>query len=71
MKTKCTFLHPIRVLGYSGPSDYNWLISDTRCYGFDLDLTTCAYYYKYDWGYGFIFRVLGFGVNICTYGYAI
>jgi hypothetical protein len=34
---------------------------DLYQYGFSLDLTTEIYYYTYDWGRGFNFRILGFG----------
>ena len=68
MKTKVKFTHPFRVIGWRVPNGCNWLVDDTRVYGFDLDLTTCLYHYTYDWGYGYMFRVLGFGVNINTYG---
>jgi hypothetical protein len=60
------FFHPFTFLCYKRPKhDTNWHPSDDLyCYGFSLDLTTEMYYYAYDWGYGFSFRILGFGCDI-------
>lgn len=41
---------------------------DLYQYGFSLNLTTEAYYYTYDWGIGFCFRLLGFGFEITKVG---
>jgi hypothetical protein len=49
--------------------DSDWHPSDDLyCYGFSLDLTTETYYYTYDWGKGFNFRVLGWGFEITRTG---
>jgi hypothetical protein len=49
--------------------DSDWHPSDDLyCYGFSLDLTTEMYYYTYDWGKGFNFRVLGWGFEITRMG---
>lgn len=37
---------------------------DVREYGFRLDIRTEMTYYTYDWGTGWTFVVLGFGVEI-------
>ena len=41
---------------------------DERSYGFSLDLTTEVYYYTYDWGIGFRFRLLGLGFEVNKVG---
>jgi hypothetical protein len=60
------FFHPFTFLFYKRPIfDTNWHPSDDLyCYGFSLDLTTEIYYYTYDWGKGFNFRIFGFGFEI-------
>jgi hypothetical protein len=60
------FFHPFNFIGIKRPKfDDQWHPSDdVYHYGFSLDLTTETYYYTYDWGVGFSFRLLGFGFEI-------
>jgi hypothetical protein len=60
------WFHPFNFLFYKRPRiDTHWHPSDDLYqYGFSLDLTTEMYYYTYDWGIGFSFRILGFGFEI-------
>jgi hypothetical protein len=61
------FFHPFDFLVTYKPkiNNPNWHPSDdVYKYGFSLDLTTEVYYYTYDWGHGFNFRILGFGFEI-------
>jgi hypothetical protein len=37
---------------------------DVKEYGFRFDLTTQISYCSYDYGYEFVFRVLGFGIGV-------
>ena len=61
---------PFGFLFYKFPKmDTEWHPSDdVYHYGFSLDLTTETYYYTYDWGIGFSFRILGFGFEITKVG---
>jgi hypothetical protein len=59
----CKFFHPFNFVGIKKRKFY-----DRWQHGFSLDLTTEAYYYTYDWGVGFSFRVLGFGFEITKVG---
>jgi hypothetical protein len=62
------FFHPFNFVFVKRPKtdDPNWHPSDDlHQYGFSLDLTTELYFYTYDWGRGFNFRVLGFGFEVC------
>ena len=51
---------------------FNFVVRDTHddliSYGFSLDLTTEMYYYTYDWGVEFNFRILGLGFEITKLG---
>jgi hypothetical protein len=62
--------HPFNFLIYKRPKfDTNWHPSDDLYqYGFSLDLTTEIYYYTYDWGVGFNFRIFGWGFEIVKVG---
>ena len=62
--------HPFNFLFCKHPKiDSEWHPSDDLYqYGFSLDLTTEMYYYTYDWGKGFNFRILGFGFEIVRVG---
>ena len=62
--------HPLNFLFYKRPNmDTNWHPSDDLYqYGFSLDFTTEIYYYTYDWGKGFNFRILGWGFDIVKVG---
>jgi hypothetical protein len=62
--------HPFNFLFHKHPKmDADWDTSDDLYqYGFSLDLTTEMYYYTYDWGKGFNFRLLGFGLEIAKIG---
>ena len=62
--------HPFNFLFHKRPKmDSDWHPSDDLYqYGFSLDLTTEMYYYTYDWGKGFNFRILGFGFEITKIG---
>ena len=64
------WFHPFNFLFYKRPRmDTHWHPSDDLCqYGFSLNLTTEMYYYTYDWGIGFSFRILGFGFEITKVG---
>lgn len=64
---KVKFFHPFRLLFIKTPSkdsDFD----DVYEYGFSFDLTTEFFFYKYDWGIGVNFRLLGFGFEICWFG---
>ena len=65
---KC--FQPMHFLCHKRPKmNDNWCPSDDLyCYGFSLDLTTEIYYYTYDWGVGFNFRILGLGFEITKLG---
>jgi len=60
------WFNPFNFIGVKKPKfDDGWHPSDdVYHYGFSLDLTTEMYYYTYDWGVGFSFRLLGFGFEI-------
>lgn len=60
------WFHPFNLIGVRKPKmDTDWHPSDdSHEYGFSLDLTTECFYYTYDWGCGFNFRLLGFGFEI-------
>jgi len=62
--------HPFNFLLYKRPKmDTDWHPSDDLYqWGFSLDLTTELYYYTYDWGKGFNFRILGWGFEIVKVG---
>lgn len=64
------WFHPFNFLFYKRPKiDTNWEPSDDLYqYGFSLDLTTEIYYYTYDWGIGFNFRIFGWGFEIVKVG---
>lgn len=64
------FFHPFNFLVVKKPTmESNWdVVDDIYQYGFSLDLTTEIYYYTYDWGKGFNFRLLGFGFEVCKVG---
>lgn len=64
------WFHPFNFLFYKSPKiDADWEPSDDLYqWGFSLDLTTECYYYIYDWGQGFNFRVLGWGFEITKVG---
>lgn len=69
MNTAVEFFHPFSLfvtdraeLDDADPS------KDLRRYGFSFDLTTECYFYVYDWGYGFNFRLFGFGLEFARYG---
>ena len=64
------WFHPLNFLFYKRPKiDTNWEPSDDLYqWGFSLDLTTEIYYYTYDWGKGFNFRILGWGFEIVKVG---
>lgn len=68
MYTDISILHPLSnggFIGYRGPTETPVFDDDEKSYGFELNLTTCCYWYTYDWGWGFCIRVLGFGVYAC------
>jgi hypothetical protein len=62
--------HPFNFFFYKRPKmDSDWHPSDDLYqWGFSLDLTTELYYYTYDWGKGFNFRILGWGFEITKVG---
>lgn len=60
--TTIDWFHPFTFLFYNRHNFEPF--DDLGEYGFSLDLTTAVYYYTYDWGYGFCFRILGFGLEI-------
>jgi hypothetical protein len=62
--------HPFNFFFYKRPKmDSDWHPSDDLYqWGFSLDLTTELYYYTYDWGKGFNFRILGWGCEITKVG---
>jgi hypothetical protein len=64
------WFHPFNFVLYKRPKiDAAWEPSDDLYqWGFSLDLTTEIYYYTYDWGVGFNFRLLGFGFEITKVG---
>ena len=65
------FFHPFDLLFFKMPNflDKNWHPSDDLYeYGISLNLTTEIYYYTYDWGKGFNFRILGWGFEITRLG---
>lgn len=64
------WFHPFNFFFYKRPkTDTNWEPSDDLYqYGFSLDLTTEMYYYTYDWGKGFNFRIFGWGFEIVKVG---
>jgi hypothetical protein len=67
MKTHIQFYHPFELVFYDGPSNplrKQQPSDDVRMYGFSLNLTTELYFYTYYWGYGFNFRILGFGFEL-------
>lgn len=53
------FFQPFDLIGYR-QSD------DVKDYGLRLDLTTELTWYTYDWGWGFVVRILGFGIEYCN-----
>lgn len=62
--------HPINFVLTQHPdmTDTDWHPSDDiYMYGFSFDFTTELYWFTYDWGRGFNFRVLGFGFSITNY----
>jgi hypothetical protein len=59
------WFHPFNFLVYTSPSA---ALLMRHQYGFSLDLTTEMYYYTYDWGKGFNFRILGWGFEITKVG---
>lgn len=64
------FFHPFNFILVKKPKmdDPDWHPSDdVHQYGFSLDLTTEIYYYTYDWGRGFNFRILGFGFEVSVH----
>jgi hypothetical protein len=61
------WFHPFNFVGIKKPK-FEHPSDDTYEYGFSLDLTTEMYYYTYDWGKGFNFRLLGFGFEIVRVG---
>ena len=54
--------HPFDIFFYRGTT------KDTEFwdqnYGFSFDTVNECYYYRYDWGYGFRLRILGFGFDV-------
>jgi hypothetical protein len=64
------WFHPFNFVGVKKPKFYDgWHPSDDVYeYGFSLNLTTEMYYYTYDWGKGFTFRILGWGFEIVKVG---
>jgi hypothetical protein len=61
------WFHPFNFVGIKKPK-FEHPSDDIYEYGFSLDLTTEIYYYTYDWGKGFNFRILGFGFEIVNVG---
>jgi len=66
MRTNVKLFSPFGFIGWRTPTAEP--ADDLRCYGFSLDLTTECYFYTYDWGYGFNFRLLGFGFEVSRFG---
>lgn len=68
--TSFKWFHPFNFVNnfvfYKSPKmDTEWYPSDDIYqWGFSLDLTTELYYYTYDWGKGFNFRIFGWGFEI-------
>jgi hypothetical protein len=64
------WFHPFNFILYKKPRiDIDWHPSDDLYqYGFSFDLTTEMYYYTYDWGCGFNFKIFGFGFEITWVG---
>ena len=61
------WFHPFNLVVIKRPK-FEHPSDDTYEYGFSLDLTTEIYYYTYDWGEGFNFRILGLGFEITKLG---
>jgi hypothetical protein len=61
------WFHPFNFVGIKRPK-FEHPSDDTYEYGFSMDLTTEIYYYTYDWGKGFSFRIFGFGFEITRVG---
>jgi hypothetical protein len=61
------WFHPFNFVGIKKPK-FEHPSDDIYEYGFSLDLTTEIYYYTYDWGCGFNFRILGLGFEITKLG---
>jgi hypothetical protein len=61
------WFHPFNFVGIKKPK-FEHPSDDIYEYGFSLDLTTEIYYYTYDWGKGFNFRILGLGFEITKLG---
>jgi hypothetical protein len=71
MKNKhVEFFHPINFVLMQQP-DINdptrHPSDDVYMYGFSFDFTTELYWFIYDWGRGFNFRILGFGFSVTHY----
>lgn len=61
------FYHPFKLIGFQKSTvDTETCPSDSLTkYGFCLDLTTEISWYTYDYGTGFVFRILGLGLEVC------
>ena len=54
--------HPFSIFIYRGtPKDAEFW---DRNYGFCFDTVNECYFYSYDWGKGFRFRIMGFGFDV-------
>jgi hypothetical protein len=54
--------HPFSIFIYRGtPKDVEFW---DRNYGFCFDTVNECYFYSYDWGKGFRFRIMGFGFDV-------
>jgi hypothetical protein len=61
-KISVIWYHPFSIFIYRGtPEDADFL---DRNYGFCFDTVNECYFYSYDWGKGFRFRIMGFGFDV-------